>query len=121
MKKILFASLFLFSTSSMAWLQVSPSYVNFGRVAINSYRPSQTLWVRNYGQEPTDVYIRESFCGFEFDINDNCYWTLEPGESCNITVYYRPYREGYDSCRLDVSDDNYSTEYVDIRGQAYER
>ena len=111
----------LVSVPAMAQLNVSPWNVDFGRVEIGRYAPSRTIWVRNYGSEPTSVEVRDSLCYSEFRVRDNCYWELAPNESCSIDVSFDPNREGNSSCSIDVIDGDYNRETVRVSGQAYKR
>jgi hypothetical protein len=121
MRILLLGSLLLMSFQSWAYLSVSPSHINFGRVEVNRSSLSRTVWVRNLGQEATDVYVRRAYCDFNYSYHDDCFWTLEPGDSCRLTINYRPRSEGYHQCRISVEDDHFRSTSVSANGQGYER
>jgi len=123
MKALILITTFLstFAWTSYAYLNVSPYSINFGRVKIGDYNSSRSIWVRNYGDEPTRVHVRETFCNSDFYISNNCRFELRPNASCTLTVSYRPYSEGYDSCTIEFSNDDYQRTSLRVNGEAVRR
>lgn len=74
-------------------IQVSPSELQFGRVAVGS-KSTQALTVTNIGSEPCSVRPKEQVEGpFSMDAEDVSY-TLSPGNSCSFDLVFEPVQVG---------------------------
>jgi hypothetical protein len=119
----LFSILLLLTITSVAEarLWVSPTWINFGTVYVDDWR-SQTIWIQNQGPEIADVQVSDSSCMFDFNVNKyGCWRRLNPNESCQIQIDFRPRNVGYRSCTLYIDDRNGVSTWVNISGDAINR
>lgn len=121
MKLLIFTYFALFSFSANAYLVASPSSVNFYGTPVNSYGDQRTVQVSNYGNAEVRLSIYES-CSFDFSIRESFCYSLLPSSSCQINIRFSPSREGYQSCSLRISSNEYAySETVQISGQGVQQ
>lgn len=113
--KWIFISSLLFSMSAQAFINASPSFIDFGDVAVNRGFRSQTVWVNNQINERNNIYISGSCFGSFYTYN-NCY-ALQPYESCTIRIEFSPRFEGYESCTINIRGERSGYATVSVRGR----
>ncbi len=98
-----------------AHISASPSFVSFYQVNVGS---SQTRYVRisNDGREAVQVSVGGG-CFGDIQTMSACNLTLEPFQSCSVTVRFSPRREGYQSCSFSASGSDGSIATVNVSGQ----
>lgn len=110
----------MFGAVSAQALWVSPSYVSFGQVEVGQSGFMRSVWVQNNLTEDANVTV-SSGCHGEFYTSNGCFGRLPAGGSCNITLQFRPYSEGYKSCSISVYDDRGGWQNVQVNGQGVRR
>lgn len=118
-------------------LSLQPPHIDFGEVALGAVSPPQTATLTNYGNAAIDlgevsVALIPPASGsgydvfaFHYDGDNPCtifgFETrmLNPGESCNYKLVYRPIDQATDSGSLKViTDDDIESNTVTLEGRA---
>lgn len=114
--KWIFTVLLFVSFNAHAQLSASPSFVNFGDVSVdNGFGRRTSVNVYSNSNEQNTVFVNNS-CFGAFYTTNNCY-TLMPYGSCTIQIEYRPRREGYDSCNININGNRGGYTSVSVRGR----
>jgi hypothetical protein len=74
---------------SPAALLVSPARIDFGKQAVGSAGPGQTITISNSGTRTvSQLFIITS--GIDFSQKNDCGQALAPGAKCTIQVLFKP-------------------------------
>lgn len=94
---------FVLIGTAFASLDVYPTYINFGTVNSDySNGARRYVTIRNNDNEELSLSISNS-CYFDFNVFDRCYYDLAPGQSCELSIDFRPRRDGYRSCYVRIN------------------
>ena len=74
-------------------LKLAPEELRFGKQAVNSASPPQTVAVTNAGSVPVALYQIIS-CGVDFKQTNDCPSSLAAAASCSISVTFQPVIDG---------------------------
>lgn len=96
-------------------LMVTPGSLNFYSVPVGQTQ-SASVNVYNFGSEDLPIRIND-YCGGDFRIVTWCPWSLRPGQSCSIEAHFRPSREGYQGCTVNVTSEAGEYESISVSGQ----
>ncbi|MBX2986646.1 MAG: hypothetical protein KF802_02005 [Bdellovibrionaceae bacterium] len=100
---------------------VSPSQVNFGRVAVGQMAVPQSVFVSSQKNEETRLTVSNWSCTQDFQIwPAGCYSPMPPYGNCIFQVRYRPLRAGFHSCVVQVRDQYGLTSSVMLAGTGEE-
>jgi hypothetical protein len=118
-------------------LSLQPPNINFGEVALGAVSPLQTVSMTNYGNTaiemtevvtvltPTPSGNGYDLFSFEYSPENPCRAlgyetrTLNPGESCNFSLVYRPLQEASASGSFKVvTSDGVESNTVSLEGRA---
>jgi hypothetical protein len=115
MKWMLTLAIFMCGVSAKAQISASPSFIDFGDLTVNQGWRQTSVWVRNNSNQPLNLYVSNSCFGSFYSYN-NCY-SMQPYGSCSIQVEFRPRREGYESCNINISANPSGYASISIRGR----
>jgi hypothetical protein len=97
-------------------LSVSPRYLNFGSVKVNSYSYNQqAISIFNQGDQRVEVQV-SGYCGQHYTVHNSCYSLAQYG-SCRIVVDYRPKMIGSHTCSLSIRGSDGSYDSISIQGR----
>ncbi len=111
---VLFVCLFGVQAAK-ADIDVSPFYVNFGHVQVNSTISYATVYVRNIFNETVRVDVRHD-CYRDIIVQNGCYGYLSAYTSCMINIQFRPRSLGQQGCYLDIQDSTNDWKSVSVSG-----
>lgn len=117
---LIFISSLFASASAFAFLQVMPSWVNFGSAEVGSFGIQRTIWVQNSSQQASFVNVSNN-CFSDFNVQTfQCQRQLQPNETCSISASFQPRSEGYKSCSITLYDST-GIANISLSGQAFRR
>ena len=110
-----------FCGEAQAYLTASPASVNFFTTEVGSIGRTQTIWIRNNSDEDVNVSTNHS-CYGGFHVSGFCGYLGRWG-SCTLTVQFRPRREGYQSCSINVrqTSGGFDQVHIHVSGRGVER
>ena len=86
-------SIVLHGTGEDASFTVSPLWLDFGPVPLNSTSPQQSVTIRNTGSIPLTNFAGGGV-GTPFNASQNCAGGVAPGDSCQYFFTFSPTKEG---------------------------
>jgi hypothetical protein len=118
------ASLILLAAAQSAQayqsVSISPFSVQFFDTRVGTWSFSETLWVRNTGDEDLNFFRvdLEGFDRFQFDLTQFCPFILTRGSSCTVTVRYAPRSVGRHFAEVVASGGTYARDRARLSGNA---
>ena len=88
------------------FLQLTPSVLTFPYTVAGAKSAAQTMTVQNIGNEPVTSLIVENQTPAFFPSGSNCPATLNPSQTCQISVVFAPVTPGYQTGQGYVSGSN---------------
>ncbi|MFN8512849.1 MAG: choice-of-anchor D domain-containing protein [Chloroflexia bacterium] len=90
-------------------MEITPASLDFGNEQVGSVSPAQTVTIKNTGYGPltinTATLIGLNFIDFQI-VDDGCSGQVIPaGQTCQISVRFRPFTPGAKSAQLSVTSD----------------
>ncbi len=105
-------------------LTVSSTVIDLGYASINS-TVNKDIELRNTGEVDIEIYtmlVMQDPDADQFQLDHNC-TVIPPGESCIVTVYFRPTRQGDMEIKMSIGSNAGSQNFqtITIRGSTIER
>jgi hypothetical protein len=83
-------------------LDLNPATLNFGGQRVNTTSPAQNVTVTNNGSRAVSVSIPPVA---DFPVTNGCPPSLPAGQSCNVSVQFKPSKEGPETATLTINTD----------------
>ncbi|MCM2280965.1 MAG: choice-of-anchor D domain-containing protein [Bdellovibrionaceae bacterium] len=100
-----------------AWLSASRTYVSFPTVKVGRAW-EDSVSITNFGPEAASGLMVSDTCYLDFSAVHTCFFELQAGQSCNLTVRYQPSRAGRHTCSMTVTSLGQGMVTVSFEGQA---
>lgn len=111
----------LMAEQAFAYINVNPSFVNFGSVEINSFGPRASIFISNQSDDAANLQVSPLGCGLAFDVQNFGCFQLPARGSCQISVAFRPTRVGPQSCTVSLYAGAAGSAQINLSGNGVDR